>query len=332
MMISPESYISELKNISYAELLVIRDELITEIRSFEEKREEVHEASLKNPSQAAVYQCNLEYLTKLCELISKRYKNEHVINEHKEKGHYLFVIQSFLKAKGLRHSSSLTRQIRERQNGREYSLSEHIKGLVYSMLSNQTKWHRIEPQLVNICNLFHDFDAERIKTTPASNFSDALFAIKCGNISTKAQMESLNDNIAVLEKIEKDYGSIDAFITSAPAYDIVKKFSKAGSQYKLRMLGEALVWEYLRNVGIDGAKPDTHLRRFLGADRMGVGAASPASVNDVIMQVNMLADETGLAKIEIDNLIWSFCADGYGEICTFKPQCRDCPIRSYCKH
>ena len=39
--------------------------------------------------------------------------------------------------------------------------------------------------------------------------------------------------------------------------------------YKLHQVGEALAWEYIRNVGIDGAKPDTHIRRFLGSDRMG---------------------------------------------------------------
>ena len=39
--------------------------------------------------------------------------------------------------------------------------------------------------------------------------------------------------------------------------------------YKLHQVGEALAWEYIRNVGIDGAKPDTHIRRFLGSNRMG---------------------------------------------------------------
>ena len=37
---------------------------------------------------------------------------------------------------------------------------------------------------------------------------------------------------------------------------------------------------------------------------------------------------TGLLKAEIDNLIWSFCAEGYGEICTANSHCERCPIRS----
>ncbi|HZK61684.1 MAG TPA: hypothetical protein VFC41_06370 [Anaerovoracaceae bacterium] len=84
-------------------------------------------------------------------------------------------------------------------------------------------------------------------------------------------------------------------------------------------------------MGIEGAKPDTHLRRFLASDRMGIGATNPASINEVNNQIDALAEETGLKKVEIDNLIWSFCADGYGEICTALPHCRECQIREFCK-
>ena len=132
-------------------------------------------------------------------------------------------------------------------------------------------------------------------------------------------MEALPDNIRVFRRIEDEFGSIDAFITSAPANVIVEKISNGSSPYKMKMLGEALGWEYLRNVGIDGAKPDTHLRRFLGADRMGTREHSPATVSEVNEQVAKLSEETGMSKVEIDNLIWSFCADGFGEICTATP-------------
>lgn len=95
-------------------------------------------------------------------------------------------------------------------------------------------------------------------------------------------------------------------------------------------LVERLAWEYLRNVGIDGAKPDTHLRRFLGADRMGTGSNSPATISEVNDQVARLSEQTGMSKVEIDNLIWSFCADGFGEVCTATPYCKSCPIADYC--
>ena len=69
-MISPEVYIEEQKNKSYEELLVERDRLISDIKQFEgdEKNEQVIE-----PSPDVVYQCNLKYLAKICELIAEKY-------------------------------------------------------------------------------------------------------------------------------------------------------------------------------------------------------------------------------------------------------------------
>ena len=139
-------------------------------------------------------------------------------------------------------------------------------------------------------------------------------------------MEALPDNIQMFRRIEEEYGSIDSFITSEPADVIVEKLSRGSSPYKLKMLGKALVWEYLRNVGIDGAKPDIHLRRFLGTDRLRTGNHSPATISEVNEQVAKLSEKTGVSKIEVDNLIWSLCADGYVEICTAIPHCREYPI------
>ena len=69
-MISPEVYIEEQKNKSYEELLAERDRLISDIKQFEggEKNEQVTE-----PSPDVVYQCNLKYLAKICELIAEKY-------------------------------------------------------------------------------------------------------------------------------------------------------------------------------------------------------------------------------------------------------------------
>ena len=183
---------------------------------------------------------------------------------------------------------------------------------------------------MEIDELFYSYDPDKILDTDPDRFCEGLFNLKCGNMSTKAQMEALPENIHTLQRIEDKYGSIDSFIISEPTDVIVERLSKASSPYKLKMLGEALVWEYLRNVGIDGAKPDSHLRRFLGADRMGTGDHSPATISEVNEQVAKLSVQTGMSKVEVDNLIWSFCADGFGEICTATPHCQDCPIRDWC--
>ena len=60
--------------------------------------------------------------------------------------------------------------------------------------------------------------------------------------------------------------------------------------------------------------------------------SSPASIEDVYRQVDKLSEQTGLLKAEIDNIIWSFCAEGYGEICTAKPHCDKCLIKGKCAY
>ena len=245
-------------------------------------------------------------------------------------GKYLSVIRDFLESKGLGYNTSLTAEIEKRKAGKQYTIRDYIRGMIYALLSNQTKWYRVEPHLPEIDELFYNYDSEKILGAEPDYFWEGLFGLKCGNMSTKAQMEALPDNIRTLRRIEDEYGSIDSFITSEPADVIVERLSRGASPYKLKMLGEALAWEYLRNVGIDGAKPDTHLRRFLGADRMGTGNHSPATISEVNEQITMLSNQTGMSKVEVDNLIWSFCADGFGEICTATPHCQDCPIADYC--
>lgn len=222
--------------------------------------------------------------------------------------------------------------VTDRKNGKKFKMSDHIRGLIYAQLSNQRKWSYVEPHLDEIDKIFFEYDIDKIKQHPGEYFNKKISAIKCSNRGFSRAMEGLNDNLATFENLQKKYGSVDKFVTSKPAYEIVELLSQSGSEYKLKMVGEALAWEYLRNVGIDGAKPDVHMRRFLGADRMGTGSHSPASTEEVYNQVKDLSETTGISMTSIDTIIWCYCADDYGEICTASPNCQDCVIRTKCSY
>lgn len=245
--------------------------------------------------------------------------------------HWLFLIRDFLTGKGLLYDSPLPGEIKLKNAGKTYHIEDHIRGMVYALLSNHTKWSRIDPHLPTIDQLFLDYNPQMLLQTSPIDLREGLFKLKCGNMSTKAQMEALADNIRTFQNIEQEYGSIDAFVTSGPAAIIAQKLSDPASPYKMKMLGGALAWEYLRYVGIDGTKPDRHLRRFFGSERMGTSDHFLATMDEVYEKVAKLSEETGLYKVEIDHLIWSFSADGYGEMCTATPRCGICPIRKFCK-
>lgn len=243
---------------------------------------------------------------------------------------YLFIMRDFLIEHGMKYDETIDNKVSARKDGKNYDFSEHLKAVVYSLLSAQRPWAEVVKHLDEIDGIFFGYDAEKILEQPDTYFVEHIRAIKCGNRSINDQMKYLPDNVATLRSIEAEYSSLDAFVTSAPAHEIVKVLTNYKSKYKLRNMGEALCWEYLRNVGIDGAKPDVHLRRFLGSERMGTGNHETATVSEVIDTVRRLSKESGLSMAAIDNIIWSFCSAQYGEICGASPKCTECPVKNYC--
>lgn len=68
----------------------------------------------------------------------------------------------------------------------------------------------------------------------------------------------------------------------------------------------------------------------MGCHRIGVSRNAEASESEVLREISQISDITGLSKFDIDYIIWCYCADGYGEICTARPHCDECVIRKYC--
>ena len=79
MMISPDSYIDEFKSKNYKELIKEKDKLLKEISDFENNKIADEEYNI-NPSPDVIYQCNLLYLSKLCELIADKFNKEYEWN------------------------------------------------------------------------------------------------------------------------------------------------------------------------------------------------------------------------------------------------------------
>lgn len=220
--------------------------------------------------------------------------------------------------------------INERKNGKDFSFDEHIEGLIWSLLSNQRPWKGISDNKNNIRKIFHNFDHDYILSTNPDVFVNKLIEIKCGNRAIKKQMEALNYNINVFLKIQSKYGSIDNYITSNLPHIIAKDF--ANGHYKLKQVGFPLAMEYLRNVGIDTIKPDVHICRILGNDRLGLSHNNEAKEEEAVEIIKKISDDSGLSLSEIDYILWQFCADGYAEICTKKPKCRLCKANKYCNY
>lgn len=242
----------------------------------------------------------------------------------------LYRIKEYLKQNNIADIDSEKSKMQLRAEGKKFSTEEHLQGMIYSLLSAQTVWANIEKNFANIDRLFDGYNIEKIKRHDADYYVKGLQKMGCGSRLTNAQMKALHKNITTVERIISDYGSMDAFVTSKPQRVIVKMLSSSDSKYKINQMGTALAWEYLRNVGVDGAKPDVHMKRILGVSRLGVSKNVEASDDEVLDTVEMLSKQTGFWMAEIDYLFWAYCATDKGEICTANPHCEKCVIREYC--
>jgi len=216
----------------------------------------------------------------------------------------------------------------DRAQGKLFSLREHLRGLVLSLLSNQRPWEPIARNRDQIGAIFFGYDPDRVQATDPLYFVSSLREIRCGNRAMVKQMSALSENIFTLKKIASEHGSLDTFVVSGDPDLIASKLSRLGP-YKLKQVGFALALEYLRNVGIRASKPDLHVRRALSGARLGYFNGHPSEIEANMLMVN-IARASGSNPTYLDNLLWMFCAKNYGEICGAEPHCGICGFAATC--
>lgn len=220
--------------------------------------------------------------------------------------------------------------IKERENGKKFGFSEHLRGLIYSQLSNQRPWHQVQEKLSLIDDIFFNYDVDKILNHDYRHFVKKIREIRCGNISIEKQMQSLSENIYRLKEIEKKHGSLDDFVLMSSPEEIATLLA-TNKEYKIKYMGFALALEYLRNVGINEIKPDIHIRRIVGNKRLSLVDKEEPNEKDAIKAIKKLSEESGLSVAEVDAYLWLYCATGYCNICGAVPQCTQCSIAEYCK-
>ncbi len=216
--------------------------------------------------------------------------------------------------------------------------------MVYSMLSSGITWGRVEAlsdpdtgTFPEIDQLFHQYDPECLLSSDPDTLAQGIQDLGCASYSTWKQMDALvHTNINRLVKMEKEHGGIDKFYAGflaereSPA-ELLPVLAGDSSRWKLAQMGEALVCEYLKNVGYDIAKPDTHIRRILGGKILGCSERETVPPMEAIEIVAAIAKELNKSAAEVDYILWSYCATGFGEVCTAQnPKCQICPVRQFC--
>lgn len=276
---------------------------------------------------------SIKEITKCVELMDKQLRNG------------LFVKNGVVQEKKLWENTYIKHQIDKRNNGGNFSINDHIRAMVYSLLSSGIVWERVEKGIdiktgrINpIDDIFHNYDVDYILKCNPDQLADEIKNLSCASQSTRKQMKAIvSKNINNLISYEKEFGSIDSYYKKFIEQDntlkaLVKQLADSKSENKFDEMAEALIAEYLKNVGYDIAKPDRHIRRILGSKILGCSEYEEVPVNEAFDIVAKIAQEMNKPVAEVDYILWSYCANGYGEICTSKnPKCDKCVAREFCK-
>lgn len=256
----------------------------------------------------------------------------------------LLIKDGTVQAKKLWENTYIKKQIDKRENGGTFTLQDHIRAMVYSMLTSGASWNRVEPSIdietgrvLLIDEIFYQYDVDTLLNTDPMDLVERVKQHKLGTQYIKNQMVALIDtNIGKLQSLEKEYGSVDNFyqgfiVTDPTLKTLVKELSAENKPHKFLQLGEALTAEYLRNVGYDISKPDRHICRILGSKNLGCSDSEITSIYEAFDIVAEIAKVLGKHTAEVDYILWSYCANGYGEICTVtKPNCDICVGKENC--
>lgn len=270
---------------------------------------------------------------------------EIIVQMDKQLRNDLFVKNDVLQEKKLWENTYIKHQLNKRNEGGTFTINDHIRAMVYSMLSSGIVWERVEKdidiktgRIKPIDDIFHNYDVDYILQCNSNQLADEIKNLGCASQSTRKQMKALvSQNIYKLIKYEKEYGSIDSYYKKFIEQDktlkiLVKQLADSKSENKFEEMAEALDAEYLKNVGYDIAKPDRHIRRILGSKILGCSEYEEVPIYEAFDIVAEIAQEINKPVAEVDYILWSYCANGYGEICTSKnPKCDKCGAKSVCK-
>ena len=259
----------------------------------------------------------------------------------------LFIRDGKIQTKKLWENTYIKKQLDKRKGGGAFPVGDHIRGMVYSMLTSGAAWNRLEPhidtatgQIPVIDDIFYQYDVTALQSADLTKLCEKVKAQKLGTQYLKNQTEALvKENIGKLLSIKEKYGSVDNFYQSlADKNDnlktLVRELATAGKPYKLAQLGEALTAEYLKNVGYDIGKPDRHICRILGSEYLCCSKRKYAAPYEAIDIIADIAKSLNKPAAEVDYILWAYCASGFGEVCTkSKPKCMElCIAKSFCHY
>lgn len=231
-------------------------------------------------------------------------------------------------------------QVQRRKSGEPMELEtmDYIRAMTYAVLSNSMGWRCIAQDVDLQTGRLRNVDkALEARMDDGQDLSAAFEENQVRFRFKKRQIPAVEENFQYFNNnaanLPAKYAKMSA--NGTDFWPLVQAIAhgKPEDGYKLAQIGPALACEYLRNLGYDIPKPDRHLCRLLGSERLQFFNQPMPDAEEVYNLVRRVANrsKSNYGPAQADYILWSYCAIGYGNMCNGKNRaCKDCYLSDLC--
>jgi DNA-3-methyladenine glycosylase I len=183
-----------------------------------------------------------------------------------------------------------------------------------------------------ITEAFSEFNIGKVSKYGEENIQNLMNNLAI--IRHERKLRACVHNAKKMKELSEEFGSFGEFLKQSNANPAKLRHELT---LKFKYLGDILVLDYLKDIGIDVIKPDVHVLRLFF--RLGF-TKSRESTKDNINRIMDLAERTKQETAEkmavIDAVFWIYGGGGDGHvkkaICKENgPVCYECPLTNYCR-
>jgi len=212
-----------------------------------------------------------------------------------------------------------------------------FEGLCKAIFTAQAKWENYERNLDKIDKLLFNYDFKKIENLSEEDIEriyEEMIKMKVRDRFLHRKLKYFRKNARLFTNLQGKRTSMHEFLKKglSDKETLINKLTSNGSHHKLKGVRLAICCEFFKNIGVDDFKPDVHMVYLFSRLRI-VNIKNPKSPTArelySIRVVGMdIAKSNNLPFHVVDNVLWFFCAEGKGEICTTKsPKCSKCRLR-----
>ena len=208
-------------------------------------------------------------------------------------------------------------------------LAHHLRAMILAMLSGHRSWRPIARRLGQLELVFGQYKPAYLERIAPDQLATEVEQLGCGNARVHAQMAAIQPNLETMQRIEQEFGCMDAFVERVRPEAVAQLLGRPASRWKLKEVGPAVAMEYLKLVGIRAVKPEAHVQRICGPQRLALLDGHETD-EQAAGKLRRIAKAAGADPVALDNMLWMLGARDYGAICGSHPRCDVCELRSDC--